>query len=659
MSHDINLNWVPWARVKLVWNPRSLSTISAESIEEMAASILEHQICQPVLGRLGADGETVEVYVGQRRILGFEQARKRHFEGGEPTEMDLEHVPVLVREIDDRTMLAHQLIENLQREGVHPKDEAAGYVMMRDKIGYTVADISRKMGKSAAYVVERMALLKIPDFLWRAYDEGRVTISHLEIVGSVPSKTSREEFGKLVLGGKYGDGVLTVKMTQEVKNNRFVVSLNVCGFDKKDPDLVAVEMDGNERLMGGACGDCPHKSGQGAGAMCSNIACYQMKQDATWRLVKANAERCGKRYMDCDVTSRMFEDFGALLLRESTGLVDLGGKPRHDDTGHFSEDVPTWGELLPKDSAVWSQAISARHPKTNRVHQIIERETAIRAALEADPVVAGGVFEWWVGKHGKTQDLETQDTRPEDEGDGETMGQSEGETEELRVEDEVEDLGDVSAEVSGFEEKSTRDRGQRAEKLGKLWRVLGGVDLADERREFAIMALVGKTLDVMPDAALEPAVAAFTGVDLEWVGQWDKQTLVDNLMDGDVTVVLHKMVLAMYALAMVRGEMTEEMEEAVGMVETQDLETQDTRPDGETEGVRADLPELPTAAVVERDASGKKGGKEAEERALGVYLETGSIAKAAEAVGMGVESVKNWHKRRGWKALREAKTQDL
>ena len=389
MSANIQYKTFPIAELSLAPNPRPRDSITAASIEEMASSILQQGIIQPLLARL-VDGKP-QIYAGQRRYLGFERALSRQA-AGETAVADLSKVPVLLREVDDRTMREHQWIENLQRVDVHPRDEAVGYAELRDLYGYSMQDISRKIGKADAYVAHRLVLLKVPELLWKALDEGKVTISHLEIAGSIPNEKDREEFGKLVIAGQYGDRAMTVKEAQELKNARFAVSLRACGFDKNDEKLVQLEHKDGVRIMGGACTGCEYMSGKTNAPVCGNVRCFAAKQNAQWKWIKGNAEDCGKRCMDVDRTAELFADYGDRELRESCGLVDLGGKPSYMEMGHYNdEDVLTWEELLEGTGAM-AMAITARHPKTNRVHQLLEREDAIRLAIERDPKAAA-IFE--------------------------------------------------------------------------------------------------------------------------------------------------------------------------------------------------------------------------------------------------------------------------
>lgn len=383
MSIGIKLRYFPFSELRLEPNPRPRESITDAEIDEISESILQQGIIQPPLARM-RDGQP-HIYAGQCRYLGFERALQRA-KSGEECLVDLIEVPVLVRDIDDRTMRVHQWIENLQRKGVHPRDEVRGFAELRDVYGYTLAEISHKIGKGENYVVNRMVLLNLPDVLWKAFDEKRLTISHLEVAGSIRTSKNQEDFARIILGGRYGDKPMTVKEAQELKNADFVKPMRACGFDKADATLVPIEHKDGVRLIGGACVGCEYMAGSAKSPLCENVRCFHAKQDAAWHVVTRNAADTGRRTMDVDQTASIFDETGELL--ESSGFVDLGGKPLYLETGHHNEDdTPPWDELLEGTDAA-ALAVMARNPRTNRVHQLLEREDAIRLAVENDKKAA-------------------------------------------------------------------------------------------------------------------------------------------------------------------------------------------------------------------------------------------------------------------------------
>ena len=118
-----------------------------ESLQELAASIKEHGIIQPLV--VTKKGNKYQIVAGERRYRAAGLA-------------GLEKVPVIVRTIDDQTRLEVMIVENLQREDLSPLELATAYVKMKNQFNYTEEEIGKKVGKSATSVTNTMRLLKLP-----------------------------------------------------------------------------------------------------------------------------------------------------------------------------------------------------------------------------------------------------------------------------------------------------------------------------------------------------------------------------------------------------------------------------------------------------------------------------------------------------------------
>ena len=117
-------------------------------LEELAASIREHGVLQPILVRPLDDGE-FQLIAGERRWRASKAA-------------GLATIPALVEEIDDDTALEISIIENLQREDLSPLDEAAMYDRMVRDHGYSVRRLAQKLGKDKGYLENRLRLADAP-----------------------------------------------------------------------------------------------------------------------------------------------------------------------------------------------------------------------------------------------------------------------------------------------------------------------------------------------------------------------------------------------------------------------------------------------------------------------------------------------------------------
>ncbi len=126
---------------RLTWNE--------ETLNELAASIKEHGVLQPILVRPAGE-DRYEIIAGERRWRASKLAGK-------------DSVAAIVERFDDATALEIALIENLQREDLSPLDEAVIYKKMTDELGYSIRGLAEKLGKDKGYVENRLRLATAPD----------------------------------------------------------------------------------------------------------------------------------------------------------------------------------------------------------------------------------------------------------------------------------------------------------------------------------------------------------------------------------------------------------------------------------------------------------------------------------------------------------------
>jgi ParB family chromosome partitioning protein len=139
-------------------------TFEPEAIAELAASIAQKGILQPLIVTPSGDGRW-ELVSGERRWRAAQQA-------------GLATVPVVVREVDERDLLEIALIENLQREDLDAIEEATGYRRLIDEFGATQADLARHLGRSRPAVTNALRLLDLPDEVQSMVRQGRLTAGH-------------------------------------------------------------------------------------------------------------------------------------------------------------------------------------------------------------------------------------------------------------------------------------------------------------------------------------------------------------------------------------------------------------------------------------------------------------------------------------------------
>lgn len=135
-----------------------------ESLQELANSIREHGILQPVLVRPVKNGH--EIIAGERRWRAAQLA-------------GLSFIPVVVRDIDEQQAAEISLIENIQRDDLTVVEEAKAYKSLADQFGYTQEVIAERIGKSRAYVANTLRILNLPDEVLQMLEKGELNAGHV------------------------------------------------------------------------------------------------------------------------------------------------------------------------------------------------------------------------------------------------------------------------------------------------------------------------------------------------------------------------------------------------------------------------------------------------------------------------------------------------
>jgi ParB family transcriptional regulator, chromosome partitioning protein len=173
---------------KVVPNPEQpRMTFHEETIQELAASIREHGVLQPILVRPA--GDEFQIIAGERRWRASKVAGK-------------ETIPAIVERFDDATALEIALIENLQREDLSPLDEAVIYKKMTDELGYSIRNLAGKLGKDKGYVENRLRLASAPDDVREMVAARYDTLSAAYELMKIEDKRRRRALEKQVVAGK-------------------------------------------------------------------------------------------------------------------------------------------------------------------------------------------------------------------------------------------------------------------------------------------------------------------------------------------------------------------------------------------------------------------------------------------------------------------------
>jgi len=139
-------------------------TFAPEQLAELAASIREHGLLQPVVVRPTEDG-FYEMIAGERRWRASREA-------------GLTAIPAIVREITDDDALTLALVENLQREDLNPVEKGLAFKEMSEKFGLTQEEIARRTGKDRSTVANFIRLLDLPDTVLDLVSRGTISMGH-------------------------------------------------------------------------------------------------------------------------------------------------------------------------------------------------------------------------------------------------------------------------------------------------------------------------------------------------------------------------------------------------------------------------------------------------------------------------------------------------
>ncbi|TPM35413.1 ParB/RepB/Spo0J family partition protein [Mesorhizobium sp. B2-3-5] len=135
-------------------------------LTDLAQSIREHGVVQPVVARPSpTQAGRYEIIAGERRWRAAQRA-------------GLTEIPVIIRDVNDRTALELAIIENVQRADLNAVEEALGYQQLIDDHGYTQADLGQVIGKSRSHVANTLRLLKLPDVIRDMLVDGALSAGH-------------------------------------------------------------------------------------------------------------------------------------------------------------------------------------------------------------------------------------------------------------------------------------------------------------------------------------------------------------------------------------------------------------------------------------------------------------------------------------------------
>ncbi len=173
-------------------------SLHEESLEELAQSIREHGLIQPLIVTRDEESGKYQLIAGERRWRAAMMA-------------GLSTVPAIVKEVSPRQMLEIALVENIQRADLNPLEEAEAYRFLIEEFGLTQEEVAKRVGKSRAAVANTVRLLRLPPEVKKALAEGLITEGHARALLALPSPELQiKAMEKIIRQG------LNVRQTEEL-----------------------------------------------------------------------------------------------------------------------------------------------------------------------------------------------------------------------------------------------------------------------------------------------------------------------------------------------------------------------------------------------------------------------------------------------------------
>jgi len=362
-------------------NPRRRHGLSIDSLRALADNIAAVGIGQPILVRplpasrvhetSGMDPRPAyEIIAGERRWRAAQMA-------------ELAVIPMFLRPMSDEAVLEMQLIENIEREDLDPMEEAEGFALLRDKLGYSVEQIAEKMGKGrgASYVRKRMKLLDLTPEAREAMYDGTLQLSTGLAVAHYPADVQPKAVALIksmarTVQGSDGSKTTAPAPFREVASalyKRFNLVLAQAGFDTTDPVLV---------MTAGACTTCPKRTGHTpelfddapqAADSCTDAACWDAKKAAHVQIIRVDAEARGLTVMDPADADKVVRQPRSNHAEGYTPLNQVVHTEAGDDG---KERAVTVADLLRAQGRKAPKATVIIHPHTCQALEVVPNAVA-------------------------------------------------------------------------------------------------------------------------------------------------------------------------------------------------------------------------------------------------------------------------------------------
>lgn len=363
--------YIPLA--KLQPSPFNRKRFNEEKLKELTENVKLQGVIVPILVRpLPAD--KFEIVAGERRWRAAKGAQ-------------LPTLPAIVRELTDAQAIELQVIENNQREDVHPLEEAEGFERLMkcqkaDGAKYTAEDIAVKIGRSRSHVFGRIKLLALcPEARQAFYDE-KIDASKALLIARIGHHDTQRQALKDITKDEYGRGPLSYRDAHQHILTNYMLKLTAAPFDTKDTTLLP---------KAGDCGACPKRTGNQADLfgdvksadVCTDPKCFDEKRLAHYAVAARALEAKGKKVIYGEDAKKVFPEWNHRSEHWRDELSDrylpISG---HTYVGNRNVEIRA---LLGDDFV----PTLVQHPATGKVVEVASRQ-AVDAAIRSGTKASKG-----------------------------------------------------------------------------------------------------------------------------------------------------------------------------------------------------------------------------------------------------------------------------
>lgn len=184
------------------YQPRKV--FDEEALQELAASIKEHGVFQPIIIKKSIKG--YEIIAGERRVKASKIA-------------GLEEIPAIVRDFSDDEMMEIALLENLQRESLNAIEESTAYKKLLETLSLTQEELAKRLGKSRSHITNMLGLLTLPEEVQTALSNKELTMGHARIISKLENKEQQ-----ISLTNRVKNEGLSVRQLEDItqSNEKFI-----------------------------------------------------------------------------------------------------------------------------------------------------------------------------------------------------------------------------------------------------------------------------------------------------------------------------------------------------------------------------------------------------------------------------------------------------